>query len=132
MVHETYITDLRAYDLMPHVKVRYFASLRELLGNTKEEEYEFDDGTTLMDLLLVRIPERHRNASKSWKERIFATERGEIKFEKNGTPILRGYYLILVNGRAYSSISEDERHPGLRYKLKDGDKIVVLPPVGGG
>ena len=117
---------------MPRVKVRYFASLRELLGNTREEEYEVRDGTMLMELLLEYIPERHRNASRSWKERIFETEKDGIKFDKEGTPSLSGYYLILINGRSYLSISEDERHPGLRYTLKDGDEIAILPPVGGG
>lgn len=117
---------------MPRVKVRYFASLRELFGNTREEEYEVKDGTMLMDLLLKRIPERHQNASRIWKERIFETERDGIKFDKDGTPSLKGYYLILVNGRPCRLISEDGRHPGLRYKLKDGDDIAILPPVGGG
>jgi len=113
------------------VNVRFFASLRELLGNIREEEYEVKDGTTLADLLLQYIPGRHSNISKSWKEWIFETEKNEIKFDKDGIPVLT-YYLILVNGRSYNSISEDERHPRLRYKLKDGDEIAILPPVGGG
>ncbi|MFQ5758128.1 MAG: MoaD/ThiS family protein [Candidatus Bathyarchaeia archaeon] len=117
---------------MPRVKVRYFALLRELLGNTREEEYEVRNGTMLMDLLLEYIPKRHRNASTRWKERIFQTERGKIKIDKDGTPSLKGYYLILINGISHRSISEDGRHPGLRYKLKDGDEIAILPPVGGG
>ncbi len=131
-VHGTYTIDLRVHDSMPKVKVRYFAFLCELLGNTREEEYEVKDGNVLMDLLLRHIPERHWNVSRKWKERIFETDRGEIKFDKGGTPSLTGYYLVLINGRSYRSISEDRRHPGLRYKLKDGDEIAILPPVGGG
>lgn len=123
--------EAKAGDSVLKVKVRFFASLRELLGNIREEEYEVKDGTTLMDLLLQYIPRRHSNVSKSWKEWIFETERHEVKFDKDGTPVL-SYYLILVNGRSYNSISEDERRPGLRYKLKDGDEVAVLPPVGGG
>lgn len=121
----------KAGDSVLKVKVRFFASLRELLGNIREEEYEVEDGTTLMDLLLQYIPERHSNVSKSWKEWIFETERHEIKFDKDGIPVL-SYYLILVNGRSYNSISEDGRRLGLMYKLKDGDEIAILPPVGGG
>jgi molybdopterin converting factor small subunit len=117
---------------MQRVKVRYFALLRELLDNTKEEEYKVKDGTMLKDLLLDYIPRRHSNASKRWKARIFETERGRIKLDKDGTPSLKGYYLILINGRSYRSILEDGRHPGLRYKLKDEDEIAILPPVGGG
>ena len=116
---------------MPRVKVKYFASLRELLSDTREEEYQVRDGTMLMDLLLKHIPERHRNVSRRWKERVFETERGKIKLDKDGTPVLR-YYLILINGRSYRLISEDGRRPGLRYKLKDGGDIAIFPPVGGG
>ncbi|MFB0523452.1 MAG: MoaD/ThiS family protein [Candidatus Bathyarchaeia archaeon] len=117
---------------MPRVKVKYFALLRELLRNTREEEYKVKEGSMLMDLLLKRIPEKHENASRSWKEGIFETENGRIKLDKDGTPSLRGYYLILINGRSYRSIAEDGRQLGLRYKLKDGDEIAILPPVGGG
>lgn len=111
--------------------MRHFASLRELLGNTREERYDVKDGTTLMDLLLKHIPGRHQNVSRRWKKRIFETEKDGIKFDKDGTPVL-SYHLILINGRSYNSISEDGRRPGLRYKLKDGDEIAILPPVGGG
>jgi MoaD family protein len=113
---------------MPSVGVRYFALLRELLGNTREEKYNIKDGTTLKDLLLKHIPERHWKVSAKWKKRIFDMERGEIKFDKHGTPVLSGYYLIIVNGRYFNSISK----MGLKYQLKDGDVIAILPPVSGG
>ena len=113
---------------MSRVKVRYFALLRELLGNTREEKYDVKDGTTLMDLLLKHVPERHRNVSTKWKERIFETDSGEIKFDRYGTPVLSEYYLILINGRYYNSISK----MGLMYQLKNEDVIAILPPVGGG
>lgn len=116
---------------MPQVKVRHFASLRELLGDAREEEYVVTDGTMLMDLLLKHIPERHRKFSRHWRKELFEMEKGKIKFDKDGTPVL-SYDLILVNRRSYRLISEDGRHPGLRYKLKDGDDIAILPPVGGG
>ena len=116
---------------MPRVKVKYFASLRELLGNTKEEEYEVKDGAMLMGLLLEYIPERHRNISRSWNDMIFEMERDEIKFDKDGTPVL-SYHLILINGRSYRWVSQDGRRPGLRYELKEGDVIAICPPVGGG
>ena len=34
-------------------------------------------------------------------KRIFETDRGEAKFDKHGAPVLRGYYMILINGRSY-------------------------------
>jgi MoaD family protein len=113
---------------MPRVKARYFALLRELLGDTREEKYNIEDGTTLLDLLLEHIPKRHRKVSAKWKERIFEMDGAKIKFDKYGTPVLSEYYLILMNGRYYNSISK----MGLMYHLRDGDVIAVLPPVGGG
>ena len=38
--------EAKAGDYVLKVKVRFFASLRELLGNIREEEYEVKDGTT--------------------------------------------------------------------------------------
>jgi MoaD family protein len=113
---------------MPRVKVRYFALLRELLGNTREEKHNIKDGTTLADLLLKHVPERHRKVSTKWKKRIFEMAKGKIKLDKHGTPVLNGYYLIVINGRCFNSISQ----MGLKYQLKDGDVIAILPPVSGG
>ena len=98
----------------------------------KEEEYKVKDGTTLLDLLLRGIGKRHPKSAFQWKEHLFQTEKGKVTLNKNGTPFLRGYYLILVNGKSYLSISEDGTQHGLGYKLKDGDEVAILPPVGGG
>ncbi len=106
--------------LMPKIRVRYFGELREILG-VKEEEYEVTKGTTLADFILGHVPERHKAASENWKKALFRMVRGEIATNKDGTPVL-GKYLILIRGRTSS----------LRYGLRDGDEIAVLPPSGGG
>lgn len=116
---------------MPSVKARYFLGFRELL-NAKEEEYRIEDGTTLVDLLLEHIPKRHWRSSEGWKKRLFEVDGGDIKFNEDGTPVLKGYYMILVNGRSYAFVSQGGETPGLKYELKDGDVIAILPPVGGG
>ena len=105
---------------MLKVRTRYFGKIRELLG-VKMEEYDVKEGTTLVDLLLTYIPERHKRESEAWKETIFRTVKGDILLNKNGTPILKNY-LILVNGKKSD----------LRQSLKEGDEIAVLPPFGGG
>jgi len=114
---------------MPKVNVKYFANLRELMG-MKEEKYRVEDGTTLMDLLLNYIPDRHRNASESWKRQVFETEKGDIRFDKEGLPSVE--YLVLINGISCNSIREGKACPGLKYRLKNEDYISILPPVGGG
>ncbi|MBS7624665.1 MAG: MoaD/ThiS family protein [Candidatus Bathyarchaeia archaeon] len=104
---------------MAKVKVKYFGRLRELLG-VKEEEYEVGE-TTLADLLLKHIPERHGEVAEEWKQSVFMTIRGEVAVNRDGTPILRNYY-VLVGGKS----------PEITYRLKDGDEVAILPPVGGG
>ena len=114
---------------MLRVSVEYFANLRELMG-VKEERYKVKEGTTLADLLLNHIPNKHPKVSKRWKNQVFEIEGGEIKYEKDGNPSLK--HLVLINGISYISIREGKSRPGLRYKLKDGDDVSILPPVGGG
>lgn len=104
---------------MVKVKVKYFGRLRELLG-VKEEEYEVEDAT-LADLLLKHIPSRHSDAADEWRQSIFVTIRGEVAVNREGIPTLRNYF-ILVGGRS----------PEITYRLKDGDEVAILPPVGGG
>jgi len=105
---------------MAKVKVRYFGEPRELL-NAKEEEYEVKDGATLADLILCYIPERHKEASRIWRETLFRIVGGQIATNKDGTPLLKNY-LILIRGR-----SQD-----LNYAIKDGEEAILLPPSGGG
>lgn len=105
---------------MVRVKVRYFGRIRELLG-IREEEYEVDDAI-LADLLLKHIPSRHSEVAGEWVEAIFKTVMGKAALGKDGKPILRDNYMIFVNGRTCE----------INYRLKDGDEVAVLPPVGGG
>ncbi len=105
---------------MPTIKVRYFGRLRELL-NVKSEEYIVVNGATLRDLLLKYISERYKTVSKAWIETIFRTVKGEIVLNKDGTPLLKDY-LLLINGKSHN----------LNYELKEGDEVAVLPPFGGG
>ncbi len=92
------------------VKVKYFASIRELFG-VGEEEYEVEKGVKLMDLLLNYIPGRHAHTADLWKRKLEGFMRGE-----------ESSYIVIVNGD----------RARLDQELKDGDVIAVLPPVGGG
>ncbi|MEM2341450.1 MAG: MoaD/ThiS family protein [Candidatus Bathyarchaeia archaeon] len=104
---------------MARVKVKYFGMLHELLG-VREEEY-YVDNATLADLLLRYIPSNHNDAAKQWRETIFVTIKGEVAINKDGTPIIKDH-IILVGGKSAE----------MNYKLRDGDEIAILPPVGGG
>jgi molybdopterin converting factor small subunit len=102
------------------VYVRYFGKLRELLG-VRKEEYKVDEGTTLMDLLVNFIPQKHPEVFESWTGTLFRTVKGELAQSKNSVPVL-GNYLITLNGKSAS----------LREKMIERDEVAVMPPFGGG
>jgi molybdopterin synthase sulfur carrier subunit len=95
------------------VSVRFFTSLREILGK-KEETLEFPEGTKVtVDNVLETLKQR---CGKLFVEYVYDPETGEIK----------GFLQLLVNGKSTATLS------GLQTELDDGDVLAILPPVGGG
>jgi MoaD family protein len=92
------------------VTVKFFTALREIAGK-KEEEFEFSRGTTVKEAL------KHlsENYGQTFKEYIY-NERGRVK----------GHLEFLINGKSITTLK------GFETKLNDGDKIAIIPPVGGG
>ncbi len=93
--------------------MRFFASLRELVGK-KVEYVEFQDSEeTTVEKVLERLSDIY---GKEFVEYVFDEETGEIQ----------SFLLLLVNGRSITVLDE------LETKLIDGDILAILPPVGGG
>jgi molybdopterin synthase sulfur carrier subunit len=92
------------------VVVRFFTTLREITGK-KEEQIEFSEPPSV-------------NAVLKQLSRNYGADFDDYMFDELGD--VRGHLEILVNGRSVTSLS------GLRTKLKDGDQVAILPPVGGG
>lgn len=93
--------------------MRFFASLRELVGK-KVEYVEFQDSEeTTVKKVLERLSDIY---GKEFVEYVFDEETGEIQ----------SFLLLLVNGRSITVLDE------LETKLIDGDILAILPPVGGG
>lgn len=92
------------------VTVKFFTTLREIVGK-REEEFEFSRGTTVKELL------KHLSESygQAFKEYIY-NERGRVK----------SYLQFLINGKSITTLK------GFETRLKDGDKVAIIPPVGGG
>jgi molybdopterin synthase sulfur carrier subunit len=90
------------------VTVRYFAALREIVGK-KEETFEFPTATVTVERVLNQLTKLH---GKDFADYVYNAQTSEI----------RSYLQLLVN----------EKSAKPRTKLKDGDVLVIVPPVGGG
>ena len=92
------------------VQVKFFTTLREIVGK-KEEQIKLSDSTTLETLL--------KQLSKKYGE-----DFEDYVYDELGK--VRGHLQFLINGK---SASTDQ---GMKTKLREGDEIAILPPVGGG
>jgi molybdopterin synthase sulfur carrier subunit len=90
------------------VKVRAFASFREILGG--ETEVEIPEGATMHFLL----------QSLSMKDRRFEEE----AFAPSGEP--RDHLYLMINRKRINPAG------GLQISLCEGDEVAIFPPVAGG
>jgi molybdopterin synthase sulfur carrier subunit len=90
------------------VKVRAFASFREILGG--DMEIELAEGAT-MEALLVSL---------SMKSRRFEEE----AFNPSGD--LKGHLLLMINRKRIDPAAD------LQITLCQGDEVALFPPVAGG
>ena len=94
------------------IKVRYFATLRELAGRA-EETFELENDACLGDLIEI-VASRYGEETRRY---LYANENQRIT-----DPSVR----FLINGR------DSRMLQGLKTKLVDGDTVTIIPPVGGG
>lgn len=95
------------------VKVRFFTSLREIVGK-REETLLFGDGERVtVDLVLNTLSKKY---GKLFTEYIYDSETGHPK----------NFLQFLLNGTSTPTLN------GLKTELKTGDVLAILPPVGGG
>jgi molybdopterin synthase sulfur carrier subunit len=95
------------------VSVRFFTSLREIVGR-KEETLKFPEGEKVtVEMVLKTLAQRY---GKPFVEYVYDEKTGEV----------RGFLQFLVNGKSATTLN------GLQTELEDGDVLAILPPVGGG
>jgi MoaD family protein len=95
------------------ISVRFFTSLREIVGK-KEETIDFsEDKKVTVDNVLETLKQRY---GKPFVEYVYDPKTGEMK----------GFLQLLVNGKSASTLN------GLQTELADGYVLAILPPVGGG
>jgi len=92
------------------VKVKFFTTLREIVGK-KEEQIEFSRSVTV-EALMKQLLKKY---GKEFEDYVY-DELGNV----------RGHLQFLVNGNSVTALQ------GFKTKLRDGDQIAILPPVGGG
>lgn len=93
--------------------VRFFTSLREIIG-AKEENIDFPESEEVnIERVLETLDKRH---GRDFHEYVYDDEKGQV----------RSFLQFLVNGRSASTEN------GLKTRLKEGDVLAILPPVGGG
>ena len=92
------------------VTLKFFTSLREITGK-KEEEIELPRTVTVEEAL-KHISKKHGHQFRNY----VYDEKGRVW----------SHLLFLVNGRSITTLQ------GFKTKLRDGDKVAILPPVGGG
>ncbi len=92
------------------IVAKFFTVLREITGK-KEEELEFSKSITVDELL-------------DYLSQKYGHEFTDYVYNASGKP--RGYLQFLVNGKSITTLE------GFRTRLKEGDNIAIIPPVGGG
>ncbi|MEM2896006.1 MAG: ubiquitin-like small modifier protein 1 [Candidatus Bathyarchaeia archaeon] len=93
------------------VTVKFFASLREMTKK-RDEVFNLDEGLLVKDLVKILIDKY----GSEFKYYVYDENKGSLKQDIQ----------FLINGRNVLTLD------GLKTRLKDGDQIAILPPVGGG
>ena len=92
------------------ITVKFFTSLREITGK-KEYEIQLANIITVEELLA--------NLSKKYGKKFT-----EYLYDEKGK--VQKYIQVLINSRCINELQ------GFETKLKEGDIVAILPPVGGG
>ena len=102
---------MRGWSLLK-VTVDYLGSIKQTLGLKQAEQVELEDDVAVCDLLSL-LAEKY---GEPFKKAIY---------EPKGLD-LKPYYVLSLNGLLLNQLS------GIETKLKDGDRVILMPVVSGG
>jgi len=94
------------------VTIDYLGSIRQTLAVKQAEQVELADGALVSDLLSL-LAEKH---GESFKKAVY---------EPKGLD-LKPFHILSVNGLLLNQLN------GIETKLKDGDRVILMPVVTGG
>ncbi|MFO8191580.1 MAG: MoaD/ThiS family protein [Bacillota bacterium] len=100
---------------MVKVKVKAVASICDLVAGGADQEIRMPAGSTLADLLQKLIAD----SGEKFRRRIFLEDSQE-------SDVVRKDIRLLINGRDYIFVE------GLDSLLEDGDRVSIMPLMGGG
>ena len=87
-------------------------NIRRTLGVEQTENIELKDNASVSDLLLL-LAEKH---GEPFKKAVYEPKE----------PDLKPYHILSINGLLLNQLH------GIETKLKDGDRVVLMPVVTGG
>jgi molybdopterin synthase sulfur carrier subunit len=94
------------------VTVDYLGSIKQTLGLKQAEQIELEDDASVCDLLSL-LAEKYGDP---FKKAVYEPKDLDLK----------SYYILSVNGLLLNQLS------GIETKLKDGDRLILMPVVSGG
>jgi len=94
------------------VTIDYLGSIRQTLAVKQAEQIELKDDSSVFDLLSL-LAEKHGEPFK------------KAVYEPKGLD-LKPYHVLSVNGLLLNQLN------GIETKLKDGDRVILMPVVTGG
>jgi len=94
------------------VTVEYLGHIKRIIGLEQAEKIELKDDALVTDLLFL-LAEKH---GESFRKTIY---------EPSGLD-LKSNFILTVNGLLLNQLN------GIETKLKDGDRVVLMPIVSGG
>jgi MoaD family protein len=94
------------------VKVEYLGHIKNIIGSKRQEEIEIEDHASIADLLMLLS----KKYGEPFKKAVY--ESGGLDVKSNFMATVNGYLLNQLKG--------------VETKLKNGDRVTLMPVVSGG
>jgi MoaD family protein len=94
------------------VKVEYLGHIKNIIGSKRQEEIEIEDHASIADLLML-LSEKY---GEPFKKAVY--ESGGLDVKSNFMATVNGYLLNQLKG--------------VKTKLKNSDRVTLMPVVSGG
>jgi MoaD family protein len=94
------------------VKVEYLGHIKNIIGSKRQEEIEIEDHASIADLLMLLS----KKYGEPFKKAVY--ESGDLDVKSNFMATVNGYLLNQLKG--------------IETRLKNGDRVTLMPVVSGG